>query len=151
MKSVTLYFSTPAAAMFVCYCDFKPHLITFMQTGCAISADTLWVTVLQKTVSYLFQNTIPGFAYRPSKVTVNLLIFHIRSWVSRSQIYSWLIKYRNGKYSSFTHNTVFSHTFEAMFFTSKRKPCCFSYVPNWCCRLLCAITLCNYYTLNEYR
>jgi len=41
MKSVTLYFNTPAAAMFVCYCDFKPHLITFMQTGCSISADTL--------------------------------------------------------------------------------------------------------------
>jgi hypothetical protein len=41
MKSVTLYFSTAAAAMFVCYCDFKPHLIMFMQIGCSIDADTL--------------------------------------------------------------------------------------------------------------
>ena len=76
----TLCFPTAeAAAMFVCYCDFKPHLIMFMQTGCSKGADTLGITVLQKTVSHLFQNTIPGFAYRPSIVTVNLLIFHIWS------------------------------------------------------------------------
>jgi hypothetical protein len=105
--------------MFVCYCDFKLHLIMFMQTGCSIGADTLWITVLQKTSSYLFRNTIPGFAYRPSKVTVNLLIFRIWSRVSGSQIYSWLIKYRNGKYSTFTHNTAFSHTFEAMSYVPK--------------------------------
>jgi len=53
MKSVILYFST-AAAMFVCYSNFKSHLIMFMQTGCSISADTLRITVLQKTISYLF-------------------------------------------------------------------------------------------------
>jgi len=121
VNSVTLYSSTASAAMFVCYCDFKPHLIMFMQTGCSIGADTLWITVVQKTVGYLFRNTSPGFAYRQLKVTVNLLIFHIWSRVSRSQIYSRLIKYRNGKYSICTHNTVFSHTFETMFFTSKKN------------------------------
>lgn len=121
MKSVTLYFSIAAAAMFVCYCDFKPHWIIFIQTGYSIGADTLWITVLQKTVSCLFRNTIPGFSNRPSKATVNLLIFHIWRWVSTSQIYSWLIKYRNAKYSTCTHNTVFSYTLEAMIFTIKKK------------------------------
>lgn len=52
-----------------CYCDFKPHLLMFMQTGCSIGADTLWINVVQKTVCYLFQNTSPGFAYRPSKAS----------------------------------------------------------------------------------
>jgi hypothetical protein len=62
MKSVTLYFSTAAAVMLVCYCDFKSHLIMFMQTGCSIGADTLWITVLQKTVSCLFRILSLGLA-----------------------------------------------------------------------------------------
>jgi hypothetical protein len=129
MKAVTLYFSTASAATFVCYCDFKPHLIMFLRTCFGILALGL-----------------PTNRQNP----VNLLIFHVWSWVPMSHIYSWLIRYRNGKYSTFTHNTVSSHTLEAMFFTSEKKSC-FSYVLNWCCWLQCAMELCSYYTHYEYR
>jgi len=78
MKSLTLYFSTASAAMFICYCDFKPHLIMFMQTGCSIDTDTLWITVVHKTVCYLFWNTSPGFAYRPSKASQPAHFSHMK-------------------------------------------------------------------------